>query len=89
VNNVVIEKGLDRQVVMYWYQSHGRVVASEYWGKIYLVTDAVRYARTDGALVRVVVPIRGSDADANAAAEKTATEFTKTLFTQLDRYLPS
>jgi EpsI family protein len=89
VNNFVIEKGLDRQVVMYWYQSHGRVIASEYWGKIYLVTDAVRYARTDGALVRVVVPVRGSDADAEAAARKTAVEFTKTLFTQLDRYLPS
>jgi EpsI family protein len=89
VNNFVIEKGLDRQVVMYWYQSHGRVVASEYWGKIYLVTDAVRYARTDGALVRVVVPVRGSDAEAEAAARKTAVEFTKTLFSQLDRYLPS
>jgi EpsI family protein len=89
VNNVVIEKGLDRQVVVYWYQSHGRVVASEYWGKIYLVTDAVRYARTDGALVRVVVPIRSSDPEADAAARKTAVEFTKTLFTQLDRYLPS
>jgi EpsI family protein len=89
VNNVVIEKGLDRQVVMYWYQSHGRVVASEYWGKIYLVTDAVRYARTDGALVRVVVPIRGNEPGADADAQKTAVEFTKTLFPQLDRYLPS
>jgi EpsI family protein len=89
INDVVIEKGLDRQVVMYWYQSHGRVVASEYWGKIYLVADAVRYARTDGALVRVVVPIRGNEPGADAAAHKTAVEFTKSLFTQLERYLPS
>ena len=55
VNRVVIEKGLDRQVVLYWYQSHGRVVASEYWGKIYTVVDAIRLNRTDAALVRVIV----------------------------------
>ncbi len=33
VNRFVIQKGLDRQLVLYWYQSHGRVVASEYWGR--------------------------------------------------------
>ena len=47
VNSVIIEKGLDRQVVVYWYQSHGRVVASEYWGKIYTVMDAMRHNRTE------------------------------------------
>jgi EpsI family protein len=29
VNRFVIQKGLEKQVVIYWYQSHGRVVASE------------------------------------------------------------
>jgi EpsI family protein len=47
VNRVTIQRGLDRQVVLYWYQSHGRVIASEYWGKIYTVLDAVRMNRTD------------------------------------------
>ena len=41
-------------LVLYWYQSHGRVIASEYWGKIYMVTDAIRLNRTDAALVRVL-----------------------------------
>src|SRR5205085_10848062 len=40
---VIIQKGLDRQLVYYWYQSHRRVVASEYWGKIYTGLDSVRY----------------------------------------------
>ncbi len=53
VNRYVIEKGLDRQMVLYWYQSQGRVIASEYWGKFYLVLDAIRTNRTDGALVRI------------------------------------
>src|SRR5688572_22100894 len=30
VNRITIEKGLERQVVLYWYQAHGRVVANEY-----------------------------------------------------------
>ena len=64
VNNFVIEKGLDRQAVLYWYQSHGRVVASEYWGKVYTVLDAMRHNRTDGSLVRVVVPVAGPGPEA-------------------------
>ena len=63
----MIQKGLDRQLVLYWYQSHGRVVASEYWGKFYLVRDAVRMNRTDAALVRVIVPMAPNDDNAEAA----------------------
>jgi EpsI family protein len=85
VNRLVIEKGLSRQLVLYWYQSHGRVVASEYWGRAYLVVDAVRLGRTDGALVRVITPVGASEAD----AEREAIDFTRSLFPLLDRYLPS
>jgi EpsI family protein len=53
VNQYVVENGLRRQLVLYWYQSHGRVVASEYRGKMYMVLDALRLNRTDAALVRV------------------------------------
>ncbi len=31
VNRYVIAKGIDRMLVLYWYEAHGRVVASEYW----------------------------------------------------------
>jgi EpsI family protein len=89
VNNFVIEKGLDRQVVLYWYQSHGRVVASEYWGKIYTVVDAVRLNRSDGALVRLVTPIPSSAPGAEEAAEASAIAFAQAIFPQLGRYLPS
>ena len=85
VNRYVIEKGLDRQLVLYWYQSHGRVVASEYWGKVYLVLDAIRQNRTDGALVRIIAPIRTTE----EAAEHDAVEFARGLYPLLGRYLPS
>ena len=86
VNRVVIERGLNRQLVLYWYQSHGRVIASEYWGKIYTVLDAIRLNRTDGALVRVIVPISGGD---DAGAQRTASSFVESLFPLLHRHLPS
>jgi len=57
VNQVLIQKGLEEQVVFYWYQDRGRVIASEYWAKAYLVWDAMTRNRTDGALVRIMVPV--------------------------------
>ena len=57
VNYYVIGKGQERQVVIYWYQAHGRALASEYWAKIYLVWDAIRLNRTDGSMIRVVTPV--------------------------------
>jgi EpsI family protein len=88
VNDVIIEKGLDRQVVLYWYQSHGRVVASEYWGKVYTVVDAVRLNRSDGALVRLVVPTSANGTPSSEAAEATAIAFTQAVFPHLGRFLP-
>ena len=89
VNRYVIQKGLDRQVVLYWYQSHGRVIANEYRSKVFMVYDAVRLNRTDAALVRVVSPLSGGGPEAEAEASASAVDFVKTIFPLLDNYLPS
>lgn len=89
VNRYVIQKGMDRQVVLYWYQSHGRAIANEYRSKIFMVYDAVRLNRTDAALVRVISPRIGTDAAAEARASDRAVAFVKAMFPLLDRYLPS
>lgn len=89
VNRYVIQKGLDRQLVLYWYQSHGRVVANEYWSKFYLIRDAVRLNRTDAALVRVIVPIPSNIEGSESKAEGQATEFVRSMFPLLSTYLPS
>jgi len=68
VNAYLIEKGLDREIVLYWYQSHGRVIASEYWGKFYMVRDALTMNRTDAALVRVVTPVVKDETSARLRA---------------------
>jgi EpsI family protein len=87
VNRFVIQKGLDRQVVFYWYQSRDRVVASEYWGKVYTVLDAMRHNRTDAALVRVTVPI-GVDAGGRGQAMMAGVAFVQALFPHLSKHLP-
>jgi len=64
-------------------------VASEYWSKLYLVRDAVRLNRTDAALVRVIVPIDPNADDGEKRAERQASDFVKSMFPLLPRYLPS
>jgi EpsI family protein len=88
VNQILVQKGLDRQLVLYWYQSHGRVVASEYAGRAYMALDAVRLNRTDGAMIRVVVPVDDRAADGEREATQAAQEFSRAMFPLLSRYLP-
>jgi EpsI family protein len=89
VNRYIVQKGLERQLVLYWYQSHGRVVASEYWSRAFLINDAIRLNRTDGSLVRVIAPIPVNADDDGAAAEQLAEEFVRVIFPQLSAYLPN
>ena len=63
INKVLIQKGLDKQVILYWYQDRGRVMASEYWAKAYLIWDAMTLHRTDGSLVRISLPVGASVED--------------------------
>jgi EpsI family protein len=88
VNRYVIQKGLDRQVVLYWYQGRGRVIANEYANKFWLMLDAARLHRSDGALVRVVAPVSRAANGSLTAADAAAVEFTRDLVPRLSRFLP-
>jgi EpsI family protein len=88
VNRYIVQKGLERQLVLYWYQSHGRVVASEYWSKFHLIQDSIRLNRTDGSMVRVISPINPRATDDGAEAERIAEEFVRAIFPLLPDYLP-
>lgn len=88
INRISVMKGTEKQLVLYWYQSHGRVVASEYWGKIYTVLDAARTNRTDAAMVRVICPVADATKQSEREAEQYAIDFIKGLFPSLGRFLP-
>lgn len=86
VNHYLVAKGDEKSVVMYWYQSRDRVVASEYKSKIRSVLDAIRYNRSDIAIVRVVVPVVDNRVD---DATKEAVEFIQSFFTPLRQHFPA
>jgi EpsI family protein len=86
VGEYIITNGENRQFVIYWYQAHGRSVANEYLAKMYLVLDAMRMNRTDGALVRVATPI--SSTENSAMAKVRAEAFASQLAPMLPRYIP-
>jgi len=86
VNRYVIGKGDEKSLVLYWYQTPRRVVASEYAAKIYLVADSIRYRRSDTALVRIVVPVVGGDEE---AATRAAVSLAQSAFPALRRHLPA
>lgn len=83
-NKYVIQTGDYKNLMLYWYQGRGRNVASEYWAKVYTVLDSVRLRRSNGALVRVTVPIGNSE----AAAQQAAIEFASAASTVLPEFVP-
>jgi EpsI family protein len=85
-NRYVLAKGIDRVLVLYWYQAHGRTTPSEYWAKFYLVQDAIAMNRSDGAMVRVAAQIPNPSAEAQT--EATALEFSKIVLAKLDNFIP-
>lgn len=72
---VLIRKGAQQYLVIYWYQTARRVEGDEYRSRFYTVLDTIRYRRNDAALVRIMVPYRqrpGWQAWADRAARDVA-----------------
>ena len=85
VNEYVIQQDLDKELVFYWYQDRGRVIASEYSAKFWMVADAISRNRTDGALVRLVTPMNDDEVHARARL----VSFTQILFPHLESVIPN
>lgn len=85
VNRYIVAKGDSRSLVLYWYQTRDRVIASEYAAKVYLVADALRYNRTDTALVRIAVP---APREGIEAATRQALDFARQTYSPLRQLLP-
>jgi EpsI family protein len=87
VGEYVISDGINRAEVLYWYQSQGRSIASDYKAKLYMMVDSIRYGRTDAALVRVITPLRrGED---RMQAHRRAVAFSEQLAPLLPAYIPN
>ncbi|MCP5299937.1 MAG: VPLPA-CTERM-specific exosortase XrtD, partial [Chromatiaceae bacterium] len=87
VNRSIIRKGDDGQLVYYWFQQRGRVMTNEYIVKLNLFRDAVVRNRTDGALVRLVMPLSAT-MDIGDADRELST-FARALAPLLASYIPN
>jgi EpsI family protein len=87
VGEYVISNGDIKQFVIYWYQAHGRSIPNEYIAKGYMVADAIRMNRTDGALVRVITQVLPSESLETAQAR--AIHFTQQMAPTLPRFIPN
>lgn len=87
VNRYVLAQGGQRALVYYWYQGRGRVAASEYQVKWELLRDAAFRARTEEAMVRIVVPLGTPDGD--DAADELASDTVRRLVPTLNDVLPT
>ena len=86
VGEYVISNADSRQFVLYWYQAHGRSIANEYVAKAYMIADAIRMNRTDGALVRVITPIAPFETEDTARAR--AVSFAGQMAPDLPHIIP-
>ena len=86
LNRAVIERGLDRQLVYYWFEQRGRRMTNDYAAKLSVVYDSLTIGRTDGALVRFVTPIGRSESEAEADAR--LMRFMAEALPRLPRFVP-
>jgi EpsI family protein len=86
VNRVVMGMGTSRQLVYYWFQQRGRIITNEYLAKWYLFWDSLTNNRSDGALVRLVVPL--GDGEQTSNADTDLAQFAAELAPVLEQYVP-
>ncbi|KIC45529.1 transmembrane exosortase [Ruegeria sp. ANG-S4] len=84
-NRAVIQKGLDRMLVYYWYEQQGTRVASGFTARLLLTLGKITNGRTDSAIVRLITPIMQGESE--AAAEERLLDSFRATEGQLKRFV--
>ena len=85
LNRAVIRKGLETQLVYYWFAGRGRTLTNDFAAKFTAMADGLTRGRTDGGLVRLITPI---GAGGEAAADARLAGFLAAIADRLPRHLP-
>ncbi|MCK5232068.1 MAG: EpsI family protein [Desulfobulbaceae bacterium] len=85
INSLIVQSGAAKQITLYWFQNRGRIIANEYWEKIYLVTDSILKRRRDGSFVRIMAPATEENM---AETEKRLKEFAEKTAVLLEDFIP-
>ncbi|HVL20319.1 MAG TPA: EpsI family protein [Amaricoccus sp.] len=85
LNRVVIQKGLERQLVYFLFQGRGRQFTGDFAARFANIADALTLGRTDGGLMRVITPIGD---DGVAAADARLRRFLAASVDEIPRFIP-
>ncbi|MET1414854.1 VPLPA-CTERM-specific exosortase XrtD [Roseibium sp. HPY-6] len=87
VNRAVIQRGLERQLVYFWFEQRGRQITNDFEAKFVSMWDTFNDGRSDGGLVRVVTPMKpGEDVE---IADERLQSFLAGVVPQLPTYFPA
>ena len=86
VNRAVIQKGLSKQLVYYWFEQRGKRMTNDVAAKASVIWDGIALGRTDGALVRFVTPINTNETEADADAR--IQQLMQKSLASLPRFIP-
>lgn len=86
VNRALIRRGLERQLVYYWFEQRGRRTTNDFTAKFLTIWDSALNGRTDGGLVRLITPV-GQVEDLKVA-EKRLASFMENIVPALPAYFP-
>jgi exosortase D (VPLPA-CTERM-specific) len=86
-NRYVVQRGDDRQIMIYWYQGRGRINTSEYSDKLYTVIDSVMTGRSDGSMIRVLTPVYAGETDSDAV--EAAKIFAAGVYDVIPQFVPN
>ena len=85
-NRAIIQKGDQKQIVLYWFKQRERNLTNEYLVKLYLLWDALSRQRTDGALVRLAALVGPGESE--AAVDRRLQQFAAVVGRALSRFVP-
>lgn len=66
LNRAVIQKGVRRQLVYYWYEQQGKRTASMFNAKLQLMLGKLTNGRNDSAIIRLTTAVRPGESLADA-----------------------
>lgn len=85
VIKLLLRKGSEKQIVLYWFQSRGRIISSEYMEKVWLVIDSITRHRTDGSFVRLITPVVKDE----ITSVNLLKEFAQKAYPYLNEHIPN
>ncbi|QDY69769.1 VPLPA-CTERM-specific exosortase XrtD [Qingshengfaniella alkalisoli] len=84
VNRAVIQQGLSKQLVYYWFEQRGKHMTNDFAAKLAVVKDSYLMGRKDGAMVRFITPLGENDPNADERLQ----DFMRDALEVLPTYVP-